>query len=263
MNLSPWQIRADGTVLATFASAVETSDNLDDLPERRFEPMRIANRHGIWIPEDGGFFDYRTIPLLIWVSGTDVDGQITHPNGAMGHLRKNLDDLQAILGKRGYITLQRDIASRTNGSPLTLTLEAQALVVSRITSRDRNGVARALAVECLLPWPFWHELPQISRPAATSHSFTTAGTLPVANQVLVFSGDGTLTDNHGASIPILGSSGAVTVDVRKGEVYQGGVLAMHLLNPAPALEHWMEWPARTAVTLTSTVNVAVTYYHAR
>ena len=258
MNLSPWQIRANGTVLATYASAVETADNLDDLPERRFEPMRVANRHGIWVPEDGGFFDYRTIPLLIWISGTDVDGQITHPNGAMGHLRENLDNLHAIFGRRGYVTLQRDIASKDGLDPETLTLEAQALVVSKVTSRQRNGVARALAVECLLPWPFWHELPQLN----ATGTFTTGGTLPIANQILTFSADGTETDNHGASIQILGSSGTVTVDIRKGEVRQGGVLRMDLLRlGSDPLEHWMEWPARTSVTVTGPATI--TYYNAR
>lgn len=263
MELSPWQIRADGTVLATFASAVETADDLDNLPDRRFQAHHVANRHGIWMPEDGGFYDARTFPLLIWVAGCDVDGQVTHPNGVHGHLRENVDNLHAIFGKRGYVTLQRDLPFRDVLDPATLTVEAEVLIRSKVTSRKRDGAVRALAVNCLLPWPFWHELPVIAVDAGDP-AFTTGGTLPVANQILVFAGDGTLTDDHGADIEIAGSTAAVTVDIRKGEVYQSGVLRMDLLRlGTDPLEHWMEWPARTSVTLTADVGVAVTYHNAR
>lgn len=226
----------------------------------------VGWRHGLY-DETDPYLDAKYMGLRIEVHAVGADGGRTA--NPYAHLRKNWADLIAVLKKRGKIDVRQFIdadpdESESSDEPVELQGYARSMQVIELTD-DSNPLVWALEVELRFAYPWWHELPKVELTAGTSHQVVTDDA-PIADPVFVFSGDGTLTDNLtlGHSIGIVGSSGAVTVDVGKKEVYEGGELAMGLLRLGDdAPEHWLEWPANTTVDVSSTVNVAVEYFVAR
>lgn len=256
--VSPHHVTADGVVIGTYATMVEIGRGLDTLPSMRGQPAAAADRHGTL--DDGmGDYDEKIVSLAIAVSPFDADGNES-AFGIQDQLRANTDSLHAVFGKRGLIDLRRFVPDGAGG---LLELQASA-VRRREVVVEVDDVKWVYGVDLALPWPFWLELPLISRTSNTAHVINVGGTAPVAGMVLTFAGDGTYTDDTGAEVIIAGSSGPVTVDVRKKEVYQAGVLAMGLFDLGGGSDgHWVEWPAKTTVTVTATVGVAIDYHTAR
>lgn len=257
-QIDPWRFTIDGVSLGTFAHMIQVVRGVDVLPGRLRTPIFVAYRHGTALTADW-YFDEKTLPLLITAAPWDDDGDSTHAVGDEGHLRDNLDVLMRLFGKRSLLDVRRLVP--TEESDEEMELQAYA-TVGRQVIVDGTPVHRQFFVDLILPYPFWHELPIINRGASTSHSFTTGGTAPIADMILTLSGDGTVSDNQGGSFIIDGSAGAVVVDMGAREVSEGGQLAMALFDNA-GRDNWMEWPANTAITITSTVSVAVAYYNAR
>ena len=77
-------------------------------------------------------------------------------------------------------------------------------------------------------WPYWHEGGNESTDTITgADTLVVGGNVDVYDAVLVFAGDGTFTHSTlGWAIEVVGSSGAVTVDLGNRTVEEGG-------NPAP------------------------------
>lgn len=266
-TIDPWALTADGLSFGTFAHSIEVVRGMESLPARRGRSQQAYARHGD-VPSFNSYFSAKTLPLLITIGRWDddgVDGLTGHAGGQLGQLRDNWDQMATILGKRhGFIDLRRFIPQEPvdpEDPVVTLELQGDAVVNRPVVVSGSVGVWKAL-VEFVLPYPFWHELPEVERAAATSHSFTTGGTAPINDMVFTFSGDGTLS--YGAvDITVEGSSGAVTVDVGQRKAFQGGNVDMSVLRLEDAADNWMEWPAQTAISLTSTVSVAVDYFNAR
>jgi hypothetical protein len=234
----------------------------DGIAQRRVSPVYIGYRHGTWDGSDP-FFAEKTLGLNITVFGTDADGEVTHPAGAIGHLEQNWSALKAALGKRGRIDVRKFIpGGDESGESGVIELQNYARVRRQVVAVGNSSVWRVF-VELVFPWPFWRELPAITLTAAASHEIET-GEAPIADMVFTFAGDGVLTSDTGHVIEIDGSGGAVVVDVGKREVSEGGNLAMGLIRLGGTKPHeWMEWPANSSVSLSSTVNVGVSYYLAR
>lgn len=259
MNIDPYRLTIDGVSLGTYAHMIEIVRGLDVLPGRVRTPATVAFRHGT-VPTADWYYDEKILPLVITVAPWDADGDATHSVGDQGHLRDNLDALLHLFGKRSLLDVRRLIP--TEESDEVMELQAYA-TVGRNVIVDGGPVHRQFAVDLILPYPMWHELPEVELSADTSHTITTGGTAPIADMVFVLSGDGTVSDNLGHEFSISGSTGPVTVDVGAREVYEGGELAMSLFSLDGGRDNWMEWPAQTEIEVTSTVAVAVSYFNAR
>lgn len=257
-QIDPWRLTVDGVSLGTYAHMIQVVRGIDVLADRVRTPASVAYRHGTPMTADW-YFAEKTMPLTITVAPWDDDGDATHTVGDEGHFRDNLDVLMRLFGKRSLLDVRRLVP--TEESDEQMELQAYA-TVGRQVIVDGGPAHRVFQLDLILPYPFWHELPQITRGASTSHSFTTGGTAPISDMVLTLSGDGTVTDNQGASFTIDGSAGAAVVDVGAREVTEGGPLAMALFDNT-GRDNWMEWPAETAITISSTVAVAVAYHNAR
>lgn len=259
MTINPYYLSADGLVIGTYASTIEVIRGLRGIGGKRRQPVYAASRDGS-VPSGELYAEEKRLPLQITIGPWDEDAASDHPDGPIGHLQENLDALETIFGKSGLIDL-RQIVPHRDGD---IEIQAWGLVDKAVVVSGDPG-RWSMLVELILQWPYWHELPQVTRASATSHSFTTGGTAPIADMVATFAGDGILTYAAGGSIlEIAGSSGAVVVDVGRRTVTQGGVPARGLLrlgDGTPA--HWMRWPAQTAIAVTSTVGVALAYQNAR
>lgn len=256
--IDPWRLTADSLSFGTFAHSIEVVRGMESVAARRGRSQQAYARHGD-IPSYNSFFQAKRLPLLITIGSWDEDGAIDHPSGLFGELRDNWEAMATVLSKRhGFIDLRRFIPD-ASGDPIELQANA---TVHRMVEVTGSPALWKVLVEFVLPYPFWHELPEIERGSATSHSFTTGGTAPINDMVLTFAGDGTLSYGD-IDITVEGSSGAVTVDVGQRKAFVGGDLDMSVLRLPDAAENWMEWPAQTAITLTSSVGVAVDYFNAR
>lgn len=261
-QLNPYYVSLDGLNLGTLAYSIETVRARRVIPPKRRTPLPVAFRHGT-VPRFDAYSDERRWPLLITLFPTDESGDQDEDFGRVGQLEANLDDLFTVLAKRDDFIDVRQLIPVDDGSGEPLELQGDAICASYV-ELEGNDTIWGVQVELVFPYPYWHELPKIERSAATSHSIVTGGTAPIADMVLTLAGDGTVSLDGTAMFRIDGSSGPVVVDVGKREVTQGGELAMGLFRPTVNMpENWMEWPAQTAVSLTSTVNVAVDYYNAR
>lgn len=254
MTFDPYYIEVDGKTLGDYACMIEELRGTRSMAARRGGRHAAAYRHGTR-PGAPLYFGEKHLPLAITVFDTDESHAENHPAGPIGHLQHNTDELWAIFGKRGLIDFRQQIPT-TDG---TVELQGDAEVRRQIEIDGGEG-AWSMLVELAFPYPFLHELPLIQRAASTTHSFTTGGTAPIADMVFTFSGAGTLTWGSQQ----IGVTEAAVVNVGKREVYVGGQLKMSALSPsANTPENWMEWPAQTAISLSSTVAVAIDYYNAR
>lgn len=104
-------------------------------------------------------------------------------------------------------------------------------------------------------YPYWRQADIESNVISGAGSITNPGTAQVWDPVLVFSGDGSFTNSTtGQVLTVSGSSGAVTVDVLRRTVTQGGVDVDGVL--AVDSSQWMRF-AKGVNTVTSTVSVTV------
>jgi len=254
-TFDPYYIKVDNKVLGDYACMIEEVRGTRVLAPRRGRRPSAAYRHGT-VANTPLYFGEKTLTLAISVFDTDDSHEQNHPAGPIGHLQHNTDDLWAIFGKRGLIDFRQLMPTEGGG-----TVELQGYCeVRRQVEVENFGGAWRMIVELVFPYPFLHELPKITRPAATSHSFTTGGTAPIADMVFTFSGAGKVTWGSWE----LGVKEAATVDVGKREVYVSNQLKMSALDTSlNMMENWMEWLAKTAISLSSTVAVGVEYYNAR
>lgn len=250
-------VTVDGYRIGDYAAMVEEFTGLVGVAGGRGDDQSSLFRHGA-VPSGPEWAAARTRTLGITLFDTDKDGLAASAYGSLGEWQENLDDLIAIFGKRGLVDYRRTIL--TASGPVTVQGYGKVRNPPPFTG---TPAATKLVIPLVFEWPFLHELPAVSLSAATAHSFNTGGNAPVADMVLTFAGDGTLTDNLGHTIAISGSSGPVVVDVGKRTVTEAGVPAMARLVTTSLKAWWMEWPARTDVTLSSDVGVAVEFYRAR
>lgn len=259
--LDPHHFRVDGTVLATHATALEIVRGTDVLADRRPAMREVAYQHGV-VPAWDDYFAAKTLPLLLWVAPNDVDGNVTHPNGQPGHMRENLDALLGIFGKKGSpIVLERDVPDPVTPSAV-VTRQANVKVVRSVVV-DGTRLRRML-VELLFPYPFWHELPQVSEPAwSGTKIITPGGNAPVADPVFTFTAAGRVTHSQsGDYLEATAGTFPLVVDVGLRRVTQGGSPALNRLLVGSG--RWMEWqPAVAANLVASVANCAsFTYFDA-
>lgn len=270
--INPFYLEADGHVIGTYADTIQVIRGLRVMPGKRRRPLHAASRHGT-IPVTHLYRDENRLSIQITIKPWNADGEVDHPDGAIGHLQENLDSLFAIFDKSTPIDLHQWIPFRGDegsGGP-DLELQAWAIVDKVVTVEGDSGEWRML-VELILQWPWWHELPVITETSVGGLlDLETGGTAPVADMIFTFSGDGVLTWDDGSAteqgpsiLEIAGSTGPVVVDVGRRLVTQAGAPARGLLRlgeGTPA--HWMEWPAQSSINMTTTVGVSVSFYNAR
>lgn len=248
--LNPYHLTVDGLSLGTYAHMIEQVRGIDVLADRRRSPAQVAYRHGT-TPTADWYFDEKVLPLLITVSPWDEDG--VSALEMQGHLRDNLDELLTIFGKRSLLDVRRFVPiDEGSGGDDLLELQAWA-TVGRGSVIDGGVNQRQFRIDLILPYPFWHELPQITGATGT---FTTGGTAPIADMILTVAG-GAVSDGLGHSFTTVGAG---IVDVGKREFYQSGILSMANFSLDGGEDNWMEWPAQTEVDLSG---ATAAYFNAR
>lgn len=123
------------------------------------------------------------------------------------------------------------------------------------------GSRRSFAIPLRAPWGNWWEGGlQSSEAVSGATALVVGGTQPVYDARIVFSGDGTFEHTDlGWEITIAGSSGAVTVDLGRRLVTQGGLPATALMTRVPVVGEGRVWgwfPVGTN-NVTSTVGTTV------
>lgn len=282
MIVNPYYFALDDLNLGTVAHNLEVLAGLKQVPDKRTATRHIASRHGAEDPDE--YYSERVLNLLVTMFPNGPDGSATA--GDIAELHANWDRLVSVISKRGPIDVRHKVpavalppvdddssgsssssegSSSSSSSGGLLELQGDGRVVRAVVV-DGDAKVWRVGVELAFRWPFWHELPKVELEASTSHEFFTGGTAPVANMVFKFTEDAVVTDQAtGHAIGISGMQGSeVVVDVRRRKVFEDGVLAMGLLRLGSSTpDYWMEWPARTNVSLTATAPVAVEFHRSR
>lgn len=250
-QLDPYPLSLDGLVIGDGRYLAQRTRGINSVAPRRGNPVEVGWRHGSW-NGDEPYFAEKVLSLEITIFDTDTDLATNHSHGAFGHLEANKQDLFAVLGKRGLIDVRRPLPVDGGG---TVELQSFARARNQIDIDEGEAFTWTTIVDLVMAWPFWHELPQISR--AAHGLFPIGGTAPVADMVFTFPGAGSVTDNTTGEV--LAVSEAAIVDVGAREVTVGGNLKMSALSQPPS-DRWMEWPAGSIVDLTGVGTPTVDFY---
>lgn len=176
----------------------------------------MANRESanFRVPGVEGEFSY---PNKLWEAGnvimetflryTDPDGDVTHEDGAAGHVYENLSHLRRIFGKNGLVDLRRTAPDYGETSMLVEVIQGP---------NDGSFPAHKIWV-LRAPKPFWSGLTQVTI-SATTNDYRPDGDAPIDDMVVTFSGAGSVTIGD----EFIEMSGAGVVDVGKRTVMAGG-----------------------------------------
>lgn len=248
-------VTAGGRDLATYANGTEVIEGVDGIPPLRIPRRRTAYMDGAPADYTPLFFEPKLITLRLWIAGTDADGAVTHAAGPLGHIRDNIRAITGIFSKVGAaIPLERTTFDGVGASSVdTLTADAR---LAGAVSVGGEAMKRRVDVPLELPHPWWLA-PTVSRPAASSHTFTPDGDGTVANARLTFAGAGTYVDDHGGDITLT----AGTIINVKNRTIGSTVNANNQRNRARfGSGHWARWPGGEEVNITVTgTTVAIAY----
>jgi hypothetical protein len=164
---------------------------------------------------------------------------------------KNQDTLDSIIHDRDGFLIEHIRCDSTHRF-------LRALQNSQPLVTVRGRIERLMIVSAVASYPYWRSTVTSSDTIAGADTLTIAGTVPVYDATLVFSGDGTFTNSDtGQTVTVVGSSGAVTVKTGDGRtVTQAGVPARNLVTVSD--DEWMRFDVGT-VNVTSTVSVGVSW----
>lgn len=196
----------------------EALDNYCDRVVVVTESMANREDSNFRVPGVEGEFSY---PDKLWEAGnvimetflkyTDQNGDVTHEDGAAGHVYENLSHLRRIFSKNGLVDLRRTAPDYGQTSMLVEAIQGP---------RDGSFPAHKIWV-LKAPKPFWKGLTPVTLTSTTT-DHTPAGDAPIDDMVVTFGGDGKVTIGS-EWIEISGSSGSgIVVDVGKRTIIQSG-----------------------------------------
>lgn len=135
----------------------------------------------------------------------------------------NTDEFLALLRVPGQI-IEVDMPDGTSRFTTFTALDRAAL------NQPRD--IRTGSFSLISPWPYWRQGgTEETDTISGADTITIAGTAPVYDAVLVFSGDGTFQNTtEGWSIEVTGSGGPVTVDLGARTVTEGGSAATNRIR---------------------------------
>lgn len=193
----PYNYRADGTQLATYAKVVRIPN--EGRGPKRGDDKTIPWRHGVR-RTTGKFFDEWEFPLECDLRYTNGSGAITHANGKAGHAYENYRALKNLLtdgGGDGVVTLARN-------EPDAGEVEIDIEVADAIRTGDPWFRAQFL---CRAAFPFWRSasIYTATKTAIATSSDTLAvviaGDVPLFNPVITITADTQPVTNARVQVP--------------------------------------------------------------
>lgn len=187
--------------------------------------------------------------LSIQIHKTGPDG-ILVAGTADEQLWANTDEFLQLLTDPAGNYLEYDLPDATSRF-----LRVTALDVGLIAQGDGR---RRVSVPLVADWPYWRQGgQQNSQVISGADTLTNQGRAVIYDAVLVFAGNGTLTNlTEGWMIEVTGAAAAVTVDLGARTVTEGGNPATNRIRRDS--RDW-GWFGAGANSVTATVSVTVTW----
>lgn len=252
------QLRLDGITAATYAHGLETISGLDVLAGRRSLNIPYADHPGEaehWDDQPTG--KVRTFEL--WALPNDADGNVTHTNGPLAHLRENIDSLQAVLAKRGtYIAVELDVPTPTGIETRT----GRAKILRAVEVKGTR--VRTWKADLYFPFPYWNVEPQVVVGPFTGAQNITPGGGARVHDIVITTVNGTVTNTTtGRTLTVAGAAGTVVINTRTLTVTDGGLPAPNVMVPSHGDWMWMD-PGLNSFTASATpAATTIAYYAAR
>lgn len=187
--------------------------------------------------------------LSININELDHSGGLTEPTW-QEQKQANTDEFLALITDPAGNYLEVDMPDGTTRFLFVYNLDTAPI------SQPRRQ--RSINVPLVSPMPYWKAGgTQSTDTISGADTLVNGGNREVYDAVLVFAGDGTFTHSGlGWELEVVGSSGAVTVDMGNRTVTEGGNPADNLLRRTDRSWGWFT-PGNNSVT--STVSVGVTW----
>jgi hypothetical protein len=242
-----------GVSVANWGIAVSDYAGLFGAPRQRGIIAEVSGRAGAVISTpDGRLPAARLFTLPLFVLDRNPATGLVDSGTPCGWVESNQDTVDRLVHSRDGFLVEYE---RSDGTKRFL----HAFQNGQMTVQSR-GRWRGVAVPSVAPYPYWRTVALVG-PQTISGADTisiNAGSLPVYDTTLVFSGDGAFTNSDtGQTITVAGSASAVTV--RTGDspsVTQAGSPARNLVTTND--DEWMRFDLGT-VNVTSTVSVDVSW----
>lgn len=242
----------EGTDLRTLGINLTLLDGLDGIAGTIIPFSSPSWRQGVHIASGTRYrYDRREFTLNFTALPQDASGVVT--TSPLQHAEANLEILAGLLHSN-------------DGSPLSLvktlpsTLQKEALVYPQgIVNISNRGSMKSVAINFLMAYPFWRELPQSTNASQTgSFSLDNDGTGPVADMQITFNTAGNLIHTQsGDTITVTGDTN-ILVDLPSGKVTKAGVRNGSAEFSVPyGMEMW-----KGTNDFTATANVDIDYHHA-
>lgn len=250
-----------GTDMRTLAYEVLSVDGWDGWPGKRGSQIEVPYRHGaVTVPKK--FYQPREFSLAIAILATNASGGVTHPEGALGHIRQNTDTLMGLLHSDSLLTVTQTVPDAGGGTQ-TRSILCEVLDVIPVT--QLKGIARQMVIRFRAPDPFWRNSQVSDLANSGSFSVTPGGNAPVADWRIVFkSGTGQrLTwSTPGTYVEMSGAAPAAGYEI---DGSARTITNLTSSNPADALfsrsDDWPEFVSGSnSMSLTGGGTVDIYYY---
>jgi hypothetical protein len=221
-----------GTTIGGQDIAITSYSGLQGFPGRRGQVAETLARDGGGRPND---WDYRPRLLTLNVAAYDLGADGSFDMGITERceqLEANIDTLMGLVNgdTDGDVVIERDMADGSTRWISGIVLEAFDLNEGPIFGAGAAAYQATVFVRC--PHPWWQSETLNTQTISGAGTVTVAGNVRLSNPVLTFAGDSVLSMPGGVSLSVVGSSGAVVVDVGNRTVTEAGAPADSLLRPS-------------------------------
>ena len=186
------QHKINGTALQELRWNILEVSGTDSVPGRRGKNLATPYADGDYSFGEK-FYDNRSFRMKFVVLPQDAAGEVTAADGPRYHLRKNLDDLKAILQlNSGFQTYSFVVKDGVGG---TVTREVDVEIMNTSEIKEYKKVAYTFNIEFEVARPFWRELPIVTHQELNKASFPygfnldTAGNAPIGDAVITITCD--------------------------------------------------------------------------
>ncbi len=240
-----------GVDVRTLAFDIRTTDGWDLFPGKRGVDLVVPFHHGaVSVPKK--FYRPRQLGLGMTILPFDAaTGRVTHAEGALGHMRDNMDTLMGLLHSDSLIPVVR--TEPDTPGPGTTDREALCEVIATIPLQRGPGLSRRFGIIFEAPDPFWRALPFQT---VTATPFTNNGNAPINDKIITMTGGATPRLTHNPSGAYIEVNDAVmanpaVIDVGLRSIVQNSLNIDNLLVRPLDHTEWMEFqPGANALVLT-------------
>jgi hypothetical protein len=272
------------TDLRNLGINIVDADGWDSMPGKRAANPEIAYNDGEY-SDPRKWFSGRTLPLKFILLDQNTAGGVTHPYGAEGHLRENIDTLLGLLyARNNHLSLRKDVPA-----PVAVggrhEREAVVEVIDLIPILEEHKLLREAIVQFRMVEGLWRQIettgtaaPQktagLTGQTGTSHGFNvvTGGNAPVRGGIsgafeVIFTANSAITnpkltvDSTGEFVQYSGTLTAgeiLTFDIGQKTIVidDSGTLAR--ADSGKGVQHawWLDLDPASTIAVTATIQAA-------